>query len=135
MNIFTEILNDYNLDGEANKAPKQKSEYTDTVPIRPYLAFVWAICFVFKDPGVFQFQVEELKVPEDAGIASIVIENTGNIRMSVVLRYGICLQIMNKTVLILNSGRMEKAHICSSQKECLFKSWTKIIILNDFRHF
>jgi len=53
----------------------------------------------------------ELKVSEDAGIASIVIENTGNTTVSVVVRYGICMEIIIKTILILNSGKMEKAHV------------------------
>ena len=47
---------------------------------------------------------------EGAGIAAIVIENTGNTAVSAVVRYGTCTQIINKAILIFNSRKMEKNH-------------------------
>ncbi|KAJ7353940.1 hypothetical protein OS493_031080 [Desmophyllum pertusum] len=49
------------------------------------LAFVVPMCTAQDDPGVFQFQVSEIRVSESASPVVIVIENTGNTTQSAVL--------------------------------------------------
>ena len=64
---------------------------------------------------------------EDSGIASIVIENIGNTAVSAVVRYEICTQIINKTILFFNSGKFEKNH-CRLDKRNGFSKVSCLIV-------
>ena len=43
------------------------------------------VCLLSKDIGVFQFEVEEIRVSEADGVVDIYIENTGSTNVAALL--------------------------------------------------